>query len=207
VDIRDFEKKEKFLFWVNLYNVLALHGGIHMGPILNWKTFFTEIKYNIQGQEYSLNDIEHGMLRANSVDPSSWLGKSQFEETDTRLLYGLEHPDPHIHFFLTCNTVDSPPLVVLTLPNFYEEMRLASRNFCETNILINEHQIMLPKVFYWYRNDFGKSDMEILVFLMQYVTSQLSVLNRLLQKSIIFKYKGYDWGFRFPSTFTPNLET
>ena len=58
-------------------------------------SFFNSIKYNIGGQEYSANDMEHGVLRGNRPSPASpWvlLGVPQwspgyFKATDPRAAY------------------------------------------------------------------------------------------------------------------------
>ncbi len=51
---------------------LVKHDGVqsHRGP-LSRLTFFNAIKYNIGGQEYSANDMEHGVLRGNRPTPAS----------------------------------------------------------------------------------------------------------------------------------------
>lgn len=55
-------------------------------------TFFDKIKYVIGGQEYSANDIEHGILRGNKASPTNpWvlvglpsLSSGYFKSDDAR---------------------------------------------------------------------------------------------------------------------------
>lgn len=68
-----FSEQEKIAFFINCYNILNLHS------LVEWKRtkgrltmtalertdFFNLYKYNIGGCNYSLNDIEHGVLRGN----------------------------------------------------------------------------------------------------------------------------------------------
>ena len=63
--------------------------------LLHRLSFFNSIKYNIGGQDYSANDMEHGVLRGNRPTPASpWvlLGVPQwssgyFKATDPRVAY------------------------------------------------------------------------------------------------------------------------
>lgn len=66
------------------------------------------MKYLIGGYEFSANDIEHGVLRANAANPAalaSLLGKPQwaprtFKEKDPRAALSVSPVDPRIHFAL-----------------------------------------------------------------------------------------------------------
>ena len=61
-------------FWVNIYNTLLLHLYIMQRPpgemsVFGRKNFFTTYKYNVGGHEYSLKDIEDGIIRGESSLP------------------------------------------------------------------------------------------------------------------------------------------
>lgn len=60
-------------FFINVYNMLVIHGTVVRGAPTNTAArlaFFDGISYQLGGHEYSANDIEHGVLRGNR--PSAW---------------------------------------------------------------------------------------------------------------------------------------
>ena len=67
---------EKLAFWINLYNTLVLDGVIQSNvkqsiieSRLGILSFFQNNAYVVNGQRFSLTDIEHGVLRANRGFP------------------------------------------------------------------------------------------------------------------------------------------
>ena len=55
-------------FFINIYNALVIHGNIERGTPTNTYQrykFFSTVSYNIGGQNFTLNDIENGILRGN----------------------------------------------------------------------------------------------------------------------------------------------
>jgi len=167
------------------------------------KTFFKEKFYAIQQSVYCLDDIEHGILRANGHEPSSWTKRSTFDDSDLRSLYIREKIDPRIHFLLACNTKSSPPVVVLETNRLDDQLRSASQQFCKKNIKILSKEIRLPKVFYWYKDDFGKDENQIFSFFSEYLLQdQKNELKSLMKKEFSIIYDDYDWNFEFPKLFT-----
>ena len=68
--------------------------------VLEVEGFWRNTCYNIAGHVFSLDDIEHGVLRANTPHPSS--SKKPFEKGDPRLEFVMSKVDPRIHFALVC---------------------------------------------------------------------------------------------------------
>jgi len=72
---RELEKEqerkdaEKKCFFLNIYNVLTIHGLASQESlpdnVLHVKSFWKKTMYNFGGVDLSLDDIEHGILRAN----------------------------------------------------------------------------------------------------------------------------------------------
>lgn len=62
---------EKLSFWLNIYNMLALHSIIlysfddvdPIGSMFRRSSFFSKSYYLISGHNFSLDDIMHGILR------------------------------------------------------------------------------------------------------------------------------------------------
>ena len=62
--------EERLAFWINLYNVLIVDAVLTFGTRrsvtegrLGLLAFFRRAAYNVGGQRFSANDIEHGILR------------------------------------------------------------------------------------------------------------------------------------------------
>lgn len=65
--------------------------------------------YNVGGHTFSLDDIEHGILRCNKKHPTS--GAVAFSISDPRLPFVLHLPlDPRIHFALNCGAKGCPAI-------------------------------------------------------------------------------------------------
>ena len=78
IDLDSFKTKEdKLAFWINIYNALVLHSVINFKITKSVKEkgysgmtrFFSEAAYTIGGYRFSLEEIEHGILRANRGNP------------------------------------------------------------------------------------------------------------------------------------------
>jgi hypothetical protein len=99
VDLGSLKKNEKKAFFINIYNTLVIHGYIENGApksALQRVSFFNKTSYNIGNFDYSLNDIEHGILRGNKTPPGSFSRK--INPKDPRALYIYQKMDPRIHF-------------------------------------------------------------------------------------------------------------
>jgi len=105
VDLGSLERTEKIAFFLNIYNSLTIHSlalcdnGIP-SSVLEINNFWRRTAYNIGGYTFSLDDIEHGILRGNRAHPSG--GKPLFGESDPRLQFTVTDVDPRIHFALVC---------------------------------------------------------------------------------------------------------
>ena len=190
--------KEKTAFWINLYNVLVIHGVIELGirdSVNEVRNFFRRIRYTIDGREFTPDDIEHGILRSNRTPP--YTPFRVFGKKDSRLEYSLEDIDPRIHFALVCASSSCPPIDVYTGDGLDKELDLSARTFINGGgvILDREHNIIrLSKIFDWYDRDFGSSDEEKIRFIIPYVYAEDE--REYLQQhagDIVIRYQKYDW--------------
>ena len=88
----------------DVYNALTIHG-LATAPslptsVLDIAGFWNVTCYNIGGLTYSLDDLEHGLLRGNKPHPST--GAVCFQLGDRRLEFAIPELDPRIHFALVC---------------------------------------------------------------------------------------------------------
>ncbi len=104
-------------------------------------SFFKKYKYLVGGLVYSLEDIEHGILRKNDNFNTSLLSLisfyfkgrgngTRFLKNDPRRKFILEEVDPRIHFALNCGAKSCPPILVYEEDDLDAELDIATRNFC-----------------------------------------------------------------------------
>lgn len=151
---------ERKAFWINLYNCLVLHSTIVLGAPTDanerGRYFSGEsgAAYDVGGLTFCLDDIEHGVLRANSPTVG---GKTLFTADDPRLSCVLPELDPRLHFALNCGARSCPPIKVYTTARLEEGLDLASRAFLEADLSpdVEASKLVCTKLLDWYGPDFG----------------------------------------------------
>ena len=167
-DLVDFDykslngKNQQLAFWINLYNSLVIDGVIQ-GKVQNSVTeswlgilgFFQKASYRINGQRFSLTDIEHGVLRGNRGFP--YIPGPHFASLDPRIESIITDFDPRIHIALNCASNSCPPIGVYTPENIQDQLDLAARSFINNDLKVDQdgNQISVSKIFQWYLADFG----------------------------------------------------
>lgn len=187
VDMGAMSVGERKSFLINVYNSLVMHGLAHtagthsawqyLGDTVSRLQFYASIGYNIGGNIYSLNDIEHGLLRANAASPAP-MAMKQFSSSDPRLAFALPSVDPRIHFTLNCGATSCPPVAHYSsnIDKLERQLNLSTRSFFANadNFKVDEsaHIIHLSMILYWYRPDFGADEAEMLKWISEYVPEE-----------------------------------
>jgi len=148
-------------FWINLYNALVMdaviafnvHQSVSDGR-LGKLTFFRRAAYNVAGLRVSLEDIEHGILRANRGHP--YLPGPHFTSKDPRRAWVLPL-DPRVHFALNCASRSCPPIQVYSADHLETQLDLAARNFIDSDLRLNpaNNLLVVSSLFRWFEGDFG----------------------------------------------------
>lgn len=203
VDLSSLSEKDKKVFFLNIYNSLTIHGLLEKSKlpdsVLNVQHFFKTTKYNIGGLVYSLDDVEHGILRGNSPHPASI--EPQFSSADPRTKYVCQKLDPRIHFALVCGAKSCPAIGVYTPENVDAALDGATRNFCSQEVIMRNEtdEVYLSKLFQWYRADFGETEVDVLRWIMPFLSpsehDRCSILLLKLEKMgpVALRYNPYDW--------------
>lgn len=120
----------------------------------------------------SLDDIEHGILRCNAVQPYALFPR--FTSEDPRRYLSLKKMDARIHFALNCGAKSCPPVRIYTLslltfpfPSYFLFHHFAKKKenlenglqkaavlFIKENCKVEGNEISLSQIFKWYKNDF-----------------------------------------------------
>ena len=199
VNIEDISYKHKLAFFINVYNVLVIHGTVVKGvpgSMYQRYKFFAHTCYNIGGHILSLNDIENGILRSNRSSMAT-LYRKPFSSSDPRLAIALPTVDPRIHFALNCGAKSCPPIKTFSGDEVEEQLEVATQAYLESEeaLLVDAKQVKLSMLFKWYADDFGNSREEILAWIQDHLADPLK--KQALKdagEGPNVSYITYDWG-------------
>jgi len=192
------DEHEKETFWINLYNVAVIHGVIELGvsdSVKEVRRFFNRVVYEVGGMEFSLEDMEHGILRSNRRPPGSLM--KRFRHGDPRRRYSVRELDPRVHFALVCASSSCPPIGVYTPEGLHGELDIAARTFMNSGGAVLDREsgmVSLSSIFKWYANDFGRTMEERLRFVAAYLYDEADrdyLLDNV--RRIKVRYQQYDW--------------
>ncbi len=199
--------QQKIAFWINAYNALTLEAIIRNYPIESSLVrsvvypknsirqipgVWEKLRFIVAGREITLNEIEHGALRA------------KFNE-------------PRIHVALVCAALSCPPLrsEPYNAENLDRQLDDQARIFLRSphSLRLNrgEAKVHLSPIFQWFGEDFtktygtsdkfgGKSDTEraVLNFISRYVNE--ADRDFLLHARYKIEYLDYDWSLNEQKT-------
>lgn len=178
----DINPDEKLALWINLYNAFTISAILKRYPIEsiqpqilgipNWVAFlwfFLRPTYSFAGKRYSLNQIEHNILRR------------QFQE-------------PRLHFALVCASIGCP----LLRNNAYESAKINQQLDEDTRRFINNPDkvrydlasgiLYCSKIFKWYRQDFIQVAPSVPEYIRSYIKPDLPI-----NASTPIVYLPYNW--------------
>eukprot|EP00093_Oithona_nana_P006147 06147.XXX_93148_91940_1 [CDS] Oithona nana genome sequencing. len=197
--LKDHEDERK-AFFINLYNVQMIHALAAQETLpaapLKVQGIWSRFAYNVGGLLFTLDEIEHGILRCNKGHPND--NKPKFTD-DARKALVLKHLDPRIHFALNCGAQSCPPIRIYQSDKLDQQLNMASSSFCNQEIEINDdgQKVVVSKLLLWYGKDFGNNEDEILDKLASFITNEelkqkvLQIKN--LESTIKLIFKDYDW--------------
>lgn len=178
LDPREYNRDSQQAYWINLYNALTVRVILDNYPVdsitgisEDFVSFgpWDDHAATIQGQELSLNDIEHGILRP------LW-------------------NDNRIHYAVNCASIGCPNLSAqaFTAANREELLEQASRAYVnhDRGVRFENGELIVSSIYHWYRVDFGNSDASLLQHLQQYAETPLQIQLENYQGDIDH---GYDW--------------
>ncbi|KAJ9167065.1 hypothetical protein P3X46_021744 [Hevea brasiliensis] len=200
IEFQDISREEKLAFFINLYNMMAIHAILilgHPGGALERRRLFGDFKYVIGGCTYSLSAIHNGILRANQRPPYNLM--KPFSANDKRSKAALPYPEPLIHFALVSGTRSGPALRCYSPANIDEELMDSARNFLRGGgftIDLDAKVAYVSAILKWYSVDFGKNEVEVLKHASNYLepANSEALLELLASGQLKVIYQPYDWG-------------
>jgi len=168
---------EQFAFYINAYNawtiklILSGYPGVKsikdLGSI--FKSPWKKRMCRIDGDVFTLDDIEHNILRPR-------------------------FKDPRVHFAINCAALSCPPLrsepyLGSTLDQQLNHATTAFINHPQRNYL-EDNTLFISKIFKWFSEDF---DNDVIGFIMKYAQEVLKKELEAKKSKIKMKYLDYDW--------------
>ena len=174
-------RQSQMAFWINAYNALTIEGILQLFPTTSIKNhapdangfnIWDDFKLPVDGREYSLNAMEHEILRKMG--------------------------DPRIHFAIVCASRGCPQLAQRAyLPQsldrqLTESTRAFFRSPEKFRVDLQRQRFELSPIIKWFGDDFGRDDAERLRFLAQFMPSEQAA--RLATNGYAtVGYLDYDW--------------
>ena len=173
--------QSQMAFWINAYNALTIEGILQLFPTGSIKdhapnatgyNIWDDFKLPVGGTEYSLNDIEHKILRKMG--------------------------DPRIHFAIVCASKSCPQLSQRAYfgDSLDQQLGYSSSLFFHTpgkfSYDTQRGQLGLSPIIQWFGEDFGRNDQERLQYLSQFMPADAARLAT--SGSATISYLDYDWG-------------
>ena len=147
-------------------------------------------------RKFSLDDIEHGILRANSTKYMSL--NRIFDKNDPRTKLSLHSIDPRVHFAFFIGAFDSPDFRAFSADNIEAELDLATQDYLRRSARLDERKgkLKLPKQFSWYRKDFG-SDKDLIGFVSRHL-ADIDMRKKVIAQAgkLSISHSDYDWRLR-----------
>lgn len=170
-------------FWLNMYNawyqLLATRY-----ELKNPKIFKTK-KIVVAHKKFSLDEIEHGILRKHRWKYSKGYFTSFFPGKIIKQL-AVQKIDYRIHFALNCGAKSCPPIAFYNYENIDRQLSLAEKTYLRSDTKIDtvHKKIHVTKLMNWFAADFGGKRG------IRKIAGQ--VFNRNLS-SYKIRYKQYNW--------------
>ncbi|CAM9613455.1 unnamed protein product [Discosporangium mesarthrocarpum] len=159
----DPSSDKAFCFFANVYHLLARHSLLVLKPppsAKDWVLYMSQVSYEIGGDVFSLQELEHCVLRGTLPRPSPKVTPKRFpalpSEDDGRHAYRLKMADPRISLVLNNGSLSNPPVMVLFEPQCLEEqIHIACQSYVEHTIKIDakKRQVRVSPTLQMYAAD------------------------------------------------------
>lgn len=166
VDISNLEGPDMMAFALNVFNMMTKYAFMKLGVPVSENcrsTFLNQVKFNIAGHVFSLQEWLDGVLRGNRKSPVT--KARALCKKDPRLPLASKVGDAlaqdcRIHFAIHCwsRSRRSPPVKTFSGPSLEEELAFVAHAFCEEddNVAFSgkENKMRLAPIFRQYKTDF-----------------------------------------------------
>lgn len=143
----------KKAFWINCYN--AYYQILRKTTDLLAPEIYTNRQIEIAGENFSLDEIEHGILRKYRIKIALGYLPNFFAPPLIKTL-AVTKVDYRIHFALNCGAKSCPPIAFYKHDSLDQQLDLATLSHleAETEIFYDRMEIHTTSLMSWFRGDF-----------------------------------------------------
>lgn len=199
-ELETFDPKQvriaaRMAFWINIFNAGVLRDAPELefaGDEQDMEAFFERPRLRIFGQQYSLNEIYHGLLRGNV--PAHGRLHAPMRPDDPRLAYMPIAFDERLHFGLFRGSRSSPAFRVFEGGKLDVQLEEAATRYVQRMAQVERDgsMVTVPKLLQWYANDFG-GERGVLEFVLRRLDdTSLERAERNIGR-IKLRYGTFDW--------------
>lgn len=177
VDVDQLNKQQQLAYWINLYNAATVEVVLRAYPVssilyirdgLLPKGPWDRKVVTVKGQQLSLNNIEHGILRPI-------------------------FKDPRVHFAVNCASFGCPNLALEAYEpgSLNAQLDAGARGYVNDprGFVVKGNSLVASQIFDWYGGDFG-GPTGVLAFARRFATPQTA---RALGSRTAINSYAYDW--------------
>ena len=188
LDPRTYSRREQKAYWFNFYNSLTVQVVADAYPVDSIKKIsnsmlgglipvgpWGDVRAKVRGQDLTLDNIEHGILRPI-------------------------YRDPRIHYGVNCASLGCPNLLetAFTAANTESLLDGAARAYVNHSRgvdFVDDDFIVISSIYTWFSEDFGDTEENVLKHLARYADEELA--DRLMKFGGTIDYE-YDWDLNQP---------
>ncbi|MCE8000276.1 MAG: DUF547 domain-containing protein [Rhodobiaceae bacterium] len=178
--VSDYSRPAQKAYWINLYNAVTVDVVLDAYPVESIREIdispglFADGPWgkelvSVEGEDLTLNDIEHRILRP------IW-------------------NDARIHYAVNCASVGCPNLQAeaFTADNVERLLETGARSYVNSprGVSISEGKVTVSSIYDWFFEDFGTSEEDVLAHLLAYADDDLASELRSIGK---LDDAAYDW--------------
>ncbi|HYI35979.1 MAG TPA: DUF547 domain-containing protein [Thermoleophilaceae bacterium] len=149
-------QEARVAFWLNVYNAL-LRGELaerpRTGNLIRHRRLFRSAGWLVGEHRYTLDQIEHGLLRRNARPPYAL--RSLLRAGDPRLSAAPPAVDPRVHFALNCGARSCPVVRPYDATGLDAALEAATADYVRRESEVAGGRVLLPGLCRLYRSDFG----------------------------------------------------
>ena len=180
VTVNRLTRNQQRAYWINLYNAGTVQLVLEHYPVASIRDIdispglfadgpWGKKLFSIEGEQVSLNDIEHRILRP------IW-------------------KDPRLHYALNCASLGCPDLQALAFTPLNTEQLLdsAARSYInhQRGVKIMDGELVVSSIYHWFKADFGGTDKGVVSHLRVYAEPELA---RQLRNVDTIEDHDYSW--------------
>jgi hypothetical protein len=182
-------------FWLNVFNAVVLRDAPELalaGGARDVERFFECPRLKVGGFAYSLDHIQHGLLRGNV--PKFGSRRAPMRREDPRLAHMPLAYDERMHFAVYSATRSSPALRAFDGGSLDVQLEEATGEYLRRHVRVGDDGavVVLPRQFYWYADDFGGPQGALAFALARLDEAVVDLVDR-RRGRVKLRYAEFDW--------------